>query len=323
MSFQIKYRPGKVRTYYRSGRPLGYERIVGADDCSSKDFTARQQWSRALEFRPSLREGEAVLLAERARAGDLNARNQLCEANLPIVLAQARLYSWAVNHVVNFQDLLQEGNIGLLRACAKWRPDKGEFSTYATYWIAQALRVSLRHRFAVQLPHHKFELFRRYLAGLERFSQIHGYLPESEELADFLNLELEEVEELEEICAYCVAISLDDPLSTEEPEETRIERVADQGPTVEEQAIGGMFSAALDEALTELAGRSPRHARIMRLRLGLGEPEMNLAELARLFNVKRQRIHQITQTVKRWLIPRLTAQGFSCPSKGTRRRKTK
>ena len=237
---------------------------------------------------PLLTREEEVTLAKAVVEGDDEARKQLALANLRLVVSIAKRHKGSGLPLL---DLIQEGNIGLMKAIEKFDYTKGyKFSTYATWWIRQAITRAIADKArTIRIPTHMLELMRKiYKAEGEHVQKV-GTPPNSEELAGMLQIPVEEVERAKKITPYT--------RSFEEP-------VGDEEESVLGDFIGAQDSSALQEALKQLSIEelygalselSERERKILELRFGLkeGQQPMTLEKVGELFNLSRERIRQI------------------------------
>jgi RNA polymerase primary sigma factor len=237
---------------------------------------------------PLLKSEQELEIAQRATQGDLRAQQRLAEANLRLVVSIAKRYN---NQGISLLDLIQEGNLGLIRAVQKFDPRRGfRFSTYATWWIRQAIsRAVAEHTRTIHVPVHVVELIYKMKRISRQLYQELGRDPFPEEVARALNLSKERVVELQSISES--PISLDAPLIDDEQyhladmlEDTHAAAPAD---VVTHQALRDQIARALETL-------SQRERQVIELRYGLHDGYCHtLEELSSYFKLTRERIRQI------------------------------
>jgi RNA polymerase sigma factor (sigma-70 family) len=244
-------------------------------------------------------------LARRARAGDAEAERQLIEANLRLVISLARRY---VHRGLSLLDLIEEGNVGLLHAVRKFDPDRGtRFSTYATWWIRQAIVRALANQARmVRLPVHVELLLSQYVRAQRALTQELGRAPLSAEMASRLGRTVEQVEDLEHLLQQRT-LSLDAPSGGSG--QGSLQDVI-QDP---ESVPGGGLAAAL-RARADLAGvlqdLADGERRVITKRFGLsGEEPMTLEAIGKEMGVTRERVRQIEAAALKRLGALLAARG--------------
>ncbi|MGN0165187.1 MAG: RNA polymerase sigma factor RpoD [Lachnospiraceae bacterium] len=237
---------------------------------------------------PLLTADEEVELAKRIQNGDKEAKKRLEEANLRLVVSIAKRY---VGRGMQFLDLIQEGNLGLIKAAEKFDYEKGfKFSTYATWWIRQAITRAIADQArTIRVPVHMVENINKLVRAKRELVQTLGREPSPEELAEYMDVSVERVMEIQKISQE--PVSLETPVGEEDDSHLGDFVQDDHMPVPEDMATQAALKQQISDALDTL---SERERRVLELRFGLKDgKQRTLEEVGAEFKVTRERIRQI------------------------------
>ena len=237
---------------------------------------------------PLLSPDEEISLAQRIEEGDQVARKRLAEANLRLVVSIAKRY---VGRGMLFLDLIQEGNLGLIKAVEKFDYRKGfKFSTYATWWIRQAITRAIADQArTIRIPVHMVETINKLIRVSRQLLQELGREPQAEEIAKMMEMPVDKVREIMKIAQE--PVSLETPIGEEEDSHLG-DFIPDDEATAPAEAAA--FTMLKEQLINVLDTLTPREEKVLRLRFGLDDGRARtLEEVGKEFNVTRERIRQI------------------------------
>ena len=262
------------------------ESVLSADGISIDDPV--KVYLKEIGRVPLLSAEEEVELAIRMSEGDVAAKKRLSEANLRLVVSIAKRY---VGRGMQFLDLIQEGNLGLIKAVEKFDHTKGfKFSTYATWWILQAITRAIADQArTIRIPVHMVETINKVKKVNSQLLHENGHEPTNEQIAEKLEMPVEKVREIMRVAQE--PVSLETPIGEEEDSHLGDFIPDEDAPAPSDVASHTMLKEQLAEVLSTL---TPREEKVLRLRFGLEDGRSRtLEEVGKEFNVTRERIRQI------------------------------
>ena len=237
---------------------------------------------------PLLTAEQETELARAAQAGDEDARRHLSEANLRLVVSVAKRYA---GRGLPFLDLIQEGNLGLMKAAEKFEPERGfKFSTYATWWIRQAITRAIADQArTIRIPVHMVETINKVIRVSRQLLQELGHDPSPNEIAAEMNMPVDKVREILKIAQE--PVSLETPIGEEEDSHLG-DFIPDEGASEPSEAAS--YTLLKEQLVSVLSTLTPREEKVLKLRFGLEDGRTRtLEEVGKEFNVTRERIRQI------------------------------
>jgi len=268
------------------------EELVNKKAASLEDDVADDSvrlYLREIGKIPLLTSEEELALAHRVVAGEKKAKDEMAEANMRLVVSIAKRY---VGRGLDLLDLIQEGNTGLLRAVEKFDPDKGfKFSTYATWWIRQAITRAIADQArTIRIPVHMVETINKLLRTQRRLTQELNREPTNDEIAKEMEIDVDKVEHIMKIKQDIS--SLDASIRDDEEDSVLADFIEDEDTVSPEESATGQL---LKEQVKDMLGAlTEREQKILKLRFGLEDGKSHtLEEVGQEFSVTRERIRQI------------------------------
>jgi len=277
-----------------------------AGDMTSKELDATRLYLKEIEFSPLLTPEEEVYYARLARKGDERGRKKMITCNLRLVVKIARRY---MNRGLPLLDLIEEGNLGLIRAVEKFDPERGfRFSTYATWWIRQTIERGLMNQTrTIRLPIHVVKELNSYLRGVRELTQKLGHEPSEEEVAELLDKPLEDIKRLLNLTERAVSV---DVAVGKENDRPMLDIIPDEDCTEPDMLIQDEdIVAYVDTWLEEL---EVKQREVVIRRFGLhGYERATLEEVGNELGVTRERVRQIQMDALKRLRKILESRGFT------------
>ena len=278
-----------------SDNDLAEEELL-SQGATQRVLDATQLYLGEIGYSPLLTAEEEVYFARRALRGDVASRRRMIESNLRLVVKIARRYG---NRGLALLDLIEEGNLGLIRAVEKFDPERGfRFSTYATWWVRQSVtRAVADFGNTIRIPVHMTESYNKIRRHKQHFLQEHGRQPTEQELADLAELPLAKVQLLTQ--AMRGVESIDAPIGDDE-DATKLDFV--RGDEHDDPSRAFQDRSMIECIKKSLDDLAPREAQVLRLRYGIGtNKDHTLEEVGHALGLTRERVRQIESAAIRKL----------------------
>lgn len=265
----------------------------------SKSITTRNEtldkYLQEISREPMITVNEEVELAQRIRQGDRAALEKLARANLRFVVSVAKQYQ---NQGMSLSDLINEGNIGLIKAAEKFDETRGfKFISYAVWWIRQSILQALAEQSRnIRLPLNQVGLLNRINREISQFEQLHERRPMADELSELLDIPAEKIEEA--LSHASSPLSVDAPFAEGEDNNLLDVLPNSDSPTTDRALMSESLATEIDRALSTL---SEREKEILKMLFGIGRQEMTLEEIGDHFGLTRERVRQVKEKALRRL----------------------
>ena len=262
---------------------------------TNRESEALERYLQEISKEELISPEEEVELAQRIKKGDASALDRLTRANLRFVVSVAKQYQ---NQGLSLPDLINEGNVGLIKAAEKYDETRGfKFISYAVWWIRQSILQAIADQSRiVRLPVNQVGSVSKIARAMNRFEQEHERKPSAQELQEHLDLPLEKIDEAMSVNSRHV--SMDAPLGSDEDGSLLDILVNNDATMADNGLVNESLKAEIEQALKTL---SERERNVVRAFFGIGEPEMTLDEIGSKYGLTRERVRQIKEKALRHL----------------------